>query len=80
MSEQDTRMIFYNDNAAVITSVSLFSPIYGKMLVQLVDTGGGEPLATDRLTLLSGTAVVGELLPQELSVLVAVVVKRLVSF
>lgn len=50
------------------------------MLVQLVDTGGGKPLATDWFTLLSGTAVVGELLLQELSVVVAVVVKRLVSF
>ena len=49
-------------------------------LVQLVDTGGGEPLSTDRLTPLSGPAVVGELLFQELSVLVAVVVEGLVSF
>ena len=48
--------------------------------MQLVDTGGGEPFATDRLTSLSGTAVVGELLFQQLSVLVAVVVEGLVSF
>lgn len=48
--------------------------------MQLVDTGGGEPLSTDRLTPLSGPAVVGELLFQELSVLVAVVVEGLVSF
>lgn len=78
MSEQDTRMIFSNDIAAVITSV--FFPSGKMLLVQLVDTGGGKPLATDRLTLLSGAAVVGEFLFQELSVLVAVVVEGLVSF
>lgn len=49
-------------------------------LVQLVDTGGGEPLSTDWLTPLSGTAVIGEFLFEELSVLVAVVVEGLVSF
>ena len=49
-------------------------------LVQLVDTGGGEPLPTDWLAPLSGAAVVGELLFQELSVTVAVVVEGLVSF
>lgn len=49
-------------------------------LVQLVDTGGGKPLSTDRLAALGGAAVVGELLFQELSVLVAVVVEGLVSF
>lgn len=50
------------------------------ILMQLVDTGGGKPLSTDWLTPLSGTAVIGELLLQELSVLVAVVVEGLVSF
>lgn len=50
------------------------------LLMQLVDTGGGKPLATDRLAPLSGAAVVGEFLFQELSVLVAVVVEGLVSF
>lgn len=49
-------------------------------LVQLVDTGGGKPLSADVLTLLSGAAVVGEFLFQELSVLVTIVVERLVSF
>lgn len=49
-------------------------------LVQLVDTGGGKPLSADGLTLLSGAAVVGEFLFQELSVLVTVVVERPVSF
>lgn len=48
--------------------------------MQLVDTGGGEPLPTDGLTPLGGAAVVGELLFQELSVLVTVVVEGLVSF
>lgn len=47
-------------------------------LVQLVDTGGSKPLSTDRLTLLRGTAVIGELFFQELPVLVAV--EGLVSF
>lgn len=50
-------------------------------LVQLVDTGGGgKPLSTDGLTPLGGPAVVGEFFFQELSVLVAVVVERLVPF
>ena len=49
-------------------------------LVQLVDTGGGKPLATDWLTSLSGMAVVGEFLFQELSILVTVAVEGLVSF
>lgn len=49
-------------------------------LMQLVDTGGGKPFATDWLTSLSGTAVVGEFLFQELSILVAVTVEGLVSF
>lgn len=48
--------------------------------MQLVDTSCSKPLSTDRLTPLSGTAVVCEFLFQELSVLVAVVVERLVSF
>lgn len=48
--------------------------------MHLVDTGGGKPLSTDWLTPLSGTAVVGELLLQELSVLAAVVVEGPVSF
>lgn len=48
--------------------------------MQLVDTGGGKPLSTDWLPPLSGAAVVGEFLFQELSVLVAVVVEGLVSF
>lgn len=61
--------------------MSVFFFPQGKIsLVQLVDTGGGEPLSTDWLTLLSGTAVVGELFFQELPVLVAVVVEGLVSF
>ena len=69
--------IFPKDVAAVVTSD--FSP--GKIpLVQLVDTGGGKPLSADWLTPLSGAAVVGELLFQELSVLMAVVVEGLVSF
>lgn len=46
----------------------------------LADTGGGKPLSTDWLSSLSGMAVVGEFLFQELSVLVAVVVEGLVSF
>lgn len=50
------------------------------LLMQLVDTGGGKPLSTDWLTALSGAAVVGEFVFQELSVLVAVVVEGLVSF
>lgn len=48
--------------------------------MQLVDTGCGEPFPTDRFVLLSGTAIVGEFLLQELSVLVAVVVEGLVLF
>lgn len=47
-------------------------------VVQLVDTGGCEPL--DWLTPLSGAAVVGEFLFQELAVLVAVAVEGLVAF
>lgn len=43
-----------------------------------VDTGGGEPL--DCLAPLSGAAVVGEFLFEELSVVVAVAVERLVAF
>lgn len=48
--------------------------------MQLVDTGCGKPFPADRLAPLGGAAVVGELLPQELSVLVAVVVEGLVLF
>lgn len=43
-----------------------------------VDTGGGEPL--DCLAPLSGAAVVGEFLFEELSVAVAVAVERPVAF
>lgn len=46
----------------------------------LADTGGGKPLADDRLAPLHGAAVIGEFLFQELSVLMAVVVEGLVSF
>lgn len=48
--------------------------------MQLVDTGCGKPFPTDQFALLSGTAVVGEFLLQELSVLVAVAVEGLVLF
>lgn len=43
-----------------------------------VDTGGGEPL--DCLAPLSGAEVVGKFLFEELSVLVAVAVERLIAF
>lgn len=71
------RIICSKDVAAVVTSVF---PRGKMLLVQLVDTGGGKPLSTDWLTPLGGTAVVGEFLFQELSVLVAVVVEGPVSF
>lgn len=48
--------------------------------VQSVDTGGGEPFSTDSFAPFSGTAVVGKLLFEELSVLEAIVVEGLVSF
>lgn len=71
---------FFKDVAAVVTSVFPQECRGEMLLVQLVDTGGGEPLPTDWLTPLGGAAVVGEFLFQELSVLVAVVVEGLVSF
>lgn len=46
----------------------------------LLDAGRGEPLSTNSLAPLSGTAVVGEFLLEELSVLVAVAVEGLVLF